>query len=167
MSKHTDLEQAIAAQEQLRGSVPDAVVDASIAALRQQLEALDKGTPDEQRKLVTVLFADLAGWTKMSEQMDPEDVQAIQRAYFATVTPAIEQHGGAVEKYIGDAVLAVFGVPKAHEDDPERAVRAALVMQDAMSDLNDSLPTSDLSTSDPLVLRLRIGIHTGLVVCCR
>ena len=78
MPKHADLEQAIAAQEQLRGRVPDAVVDASITALRQQLEALDIATPDEQRKLVTVLFADLAGWTKMAEQMDPEDVQAIQ-----------------------------------------------------------------------------------------
>ena len=164
MSKRTDLEQAIAAQEQLRGSVSDAVVDASITALRQQLEALDPATPDEQRKLVTVLFADLAGWTKMSEQMDPEDVQTIQQAYFAAVTPAIEKHGGAVEKYIGDAVLAVFGVPQAHEDDPERAVRAALAMQDAIADLNDSLAASGSPTSDLLFLRLRIGIHTGLVV---
>ena len=128
MSSRTDLEQAIAAQEAHAGKpVADAVVDASIAALRQQ-RRLWAGTPDEQRKQVTVLFADLAGWTKMSEQMDPEDVQAIQRAYFATVTPAIKQHDGAVEKYIGDAILAVFGVPKAHEDDPERAVRAALAM---------------------------------------
>ena len=69
-----------------------------------------------------------------------------------------------MEKYIGDAVLAVFGVPQAHEDDPERAVRAALAMQHAISDLNDSLATSDPLTSDPLKLRLRIGIHTGLVV---
>ena len=118
----------------------------------------------EDRRLVTVLFADLAGWTKMAEQMDPEDVQAIQRAYFAAVTPAIEQHGGAVEKYIGDAVLAVFGVPHAHEDDPERALRAALAMQDAIAVLNDNLATSDPPISDPLKLRLRIGIHTGLVV---
>ena len=66
------------------------------------------------------------------------------------VTPAIEQHGGAVEKYIGDAVLAVFGVPQAHEDDPERAVRAALAMQEAIADLNDSLATSGSLTSDPL-----------------
>ncbi len=119
---------------------------------------------DEQRKLVTVLFADLAGWTRMSEQMDPEDVQAIQRAYFATVTPAIEQHGGTVEKYIGDTVLAVFGVPQAHEDDPERAVRAALAMQQAITALNDTLPISDPPNSGLPFLRLRIGIHTGLVV---
>ena len=157
------LQQTIAALEAQRAVLGDVVVDEAIAALREK-HAPQVSMTDEQRKLVTVLFADLAGWTKMAEQMDPEDVQAIQRAYFAAVTPAIEQHGGAVEKYIGDAVLSVFGVPQAHEDDPERAVRAALTMQHAISDLNDSLPTSDLPTSDLPSLRLRIGIHTGLVV---
>ena len=115
------LQQTIAALEAQRDVLGDTVVDDAITALREKHTAT-KSTTAEQRKLVTVLFADLVGWTQMASNMDPEDVQAIQRAYFNAVTPAIKQHGGAVEKYIGDAVLAVFGVPQAREDDPERAV---------------------------------------------
>lgn len=156
------LEQAIAALEAQRAVLGHEVVDASVAALRRQLAELETAPPpDEQRKLVTVLFADLAGWTQMAAAMDPEDAQAVQRAYFAAVTPAMEQHGGSVEKYIGDAVLAVFGVPEGHEDDPERAVRAALAMQEAMDDLNRRLGDAGGETPP---LRLRIGVHTGLVV---
>ena len=80
----------------------------------------------EERKIVTVLFVDLVGFTARSEQLDPEDVRAIQTPYFARVRSAIESFGGTVEKFIGDAVMAVFGAPVAHGDDPERAVRAAL-----------------------------------------
>ena len=116
---------------------------------------------EEVRRQVTVLFADLAGFTAMAERMDPEDVRALQDAYFQAVTAPIEQHDGAVEKYIGDAVLAVFGVPQAHEDDPERAVRAALAMQEALDDLNRRLADAGGETPP---LQLRIGIHTGLVV---
>jgi class 3 adenylate cyclase len=79
----------------------------------------------EERKIVTILFVDLVGFTARSEQLDPEDVRAIQTPYFARVRAAIESFGGTVEKYIGDAVMAVFGAPVAHGDDPERAVRAA------------------------------------------
>jgi len=82
----------------------------------------------EERKIVTVLFVDLVGFTARSEQLDPEDVRAIQAPYFARVRTAIESFGGAVEKFIGDAVMAVFGAPVAHGDDPERAVRAALAI---------------------------------------
>jgi len=82
----------------------------------------------EERKVVTVLFVDLVGFTSRSEQLDPEDVRAIQAPYFAQVRSAIESFGGTVEKYIGDAVMAVFGAPVAHGDDPERAVRAALAI---------------------------------------
>ena len=96
--------------------------------------------------------------------MDPEQVREIQQAYFDAVTEPIQAHGGAVEKYIGDAILAVFGVPEIHEDDPERAIHAALAMQDAMATLNDTLQTSDLPTADSLNLQLRIGINTGLVI---
>lgn len=120
---------------------------AGVIWVREQLKIRDSehrllvspALAEQQRKQVTVLFADLVGRTQMAEQMAPEDVQAVQQAYFAAVTPTIEQHGGNVEKYIGDAVLAVFGVPQAHEDDPERAVRAALAMQDAIATLNDNL----------------------------
>ncbi len=111
MAELTDLQHAITVLETQRGVLGDVVVDASVAALRRQLADLDAAPPDEQRKLVTVLFADLAGFTAMCEHMDPEEVRAMQDAYFAAVTKPIEDYGGSVEKYIGDAVLAVFGVP--------------------------------------------------------
>jgi class 3 adenylate cyclase/energy-coupling factor transporter ATP-binding protein EcfA2 len=97
----------------------------------------------EERKIVTVLFVDLVGFTARSEQLDPEDVRAIQTPYFARVRAAIESFGGTVEKYIGDAVMAVFGAPVAHGDDPERAVRAALAIADGVD------------------LDVRIAVNTG------
>jgi len=90
----------------------------------------------EERKIVTVLFVDLVGFTARSERLDPEDVRAIQTPYFARVRDAVESFGGAVEKYIGDAVMAVFGAPVAHGDDPERAVRAAFAILDVVGDLD-------------------------------
>jgi class 3 adenylate cyclase len=98
----------------------------------------------EERKIVTVLFVDLVGFTSRSERLDPEDVRAIQVPYFARVRDTIESFGGTVEKYIGDAVMAVFGAPVAHGDDPERAVRAGLAIVDAVDDLD-----------------LRIAVNTG------
>src|SRR2546422_325656 len=80
----------------------------------------------EERKVVTVLFADLVGFTRRAEQMDPEDVRALLSPYYARLRTELERFGGTVEKFIGDAVMALFGAPVAHEDDPERAVRAAL-----------------------------------------
>jgi class 3 adenylate cyclase len=80
----------------------------------------------EERKVVSVLFCDLVGFTAQSETADPEDVNRMLGEYFAAARGAIEAFGGVVEKFIGDAVVGVFGVPAAHEDDPERAVRAGL-----------------------------------------
>ena len=80
----------------------------------------------EERKVVSVLFCDLVGFTAASEQADPEDVRARLRPYHAQLQRVIESHGGTVEKFVGDAVMAVFGAPVAHEDDAERAVRAGL-----------------------------------------
>src|SRR5438876_669945 len=94
----------------------------------------------EERKVVTVLFADLVGFTARAEKLDPEDVRAILTPYFARVRSEIEAFGGTVEKFIGDAVMAVFGAPVAHGDDPERAVRAALAMCAAVEELNRSDP---------------------------
>src|SRR5437879_8494938 len=82
-----------------------------------------------ERKIVTVLFADLVGFTARAEKLDPEDVEAILRPYHARLRTELERHGGTVEKFIGDAVMALFGAPVAHEDDPERAVRAALAIR--------------------------------------
>ena len=82
--------------------------------------------PGEERKFVTVLFCDLVGFTARSEAADPEDVRAAVRPYYARLRRELERYGGTVEKFIGDAVMAVFGAPVVHEDDAERAVRAGL-----------------------------------------
>ena len=83
-----------------------------------------------ERKVVTVLFADLVGFTSRAESLDPEDVEAILGPYHERLRSELERFGGTVEKFIGDAVMALFGAPLAHEDDPERAVRAALAIRD-------------------------------------
>ena len=86
----------------------------------------------EERKLVSVVFVDLVGFTARSEQTDPEDVRALQREYFTRARREVERFGGTLEKFAGDAVMAVFGAPLAHEDDAERAVRAAAAIVHAV-----------------------------------
>ena len=102
--------------------------------------ALDEApaAPGEERKVVSVLFVDLVGFTDRSDRADPEDVRATLRPYHERVKADIERYGGTVEKFIGDAVMAVFGAPVAHEDDAERAVRAALRILDTITDLRDA-----------------------------
>ncbi len=111
----------------------------------------------EERKLVTVLFADLTASTELAASMDPEDLGGVLQPFFAAMAEEIERVGGTVEKFIGDAVVAIFGVPTAHEDDPERAVRAAMAMQRRLQDLNASRPAGT-------PLAMRVGVHTGEVV---
>jgi class 3 adenylate cyclase/tetratricopeptide (TPR) repeat protein len=106
----------------------------------------------EERKTVTTLFCDLVAFTAMSEAADPEDVDALLGQYFARATKAIESHGGCVEKFIGDAVVGVFGVPAVHEDDPERAVRAALRILEALE---------GMARPDGTPLEARCGVNTG------
>src|SRR5512132_2946877 len=98
----------------------------------------------EERKVVSVLFCDLVGFTAASERADPEDVRARIRPYHARLREEIERYGGTVEKFVGDAVMAVFGAPVAHEDDAERAVRAGLSILDAVTGLNEESPDLDL-----------------------
>ncbi len=106
----------------------------------------------EERKVITALFCDLIGFTATSESADPEDVDRMLADYFGMARNQIQGHGGVVEKFIGDAVVGVFGVPAAHEDDPERAVRAGLrIAEDA----------EELEALDGKPLRLRVGINTG------
>jgi class 3 adenylate cyclase/tetratricopeptide (TPR) repeat protein len=102
--------------------------------------------PLEERRLVTILFADLAGFTEHSDRADPEDVRRILVPFHAVAKEEIERFGGTLDKFIGDAAMGVFGAPMAHEDDPERAVRAALAIRDRVSDGN---------------LPVRIAVHTG------
>src|SRR5437588_12819395 len=84
----------------------------------------------EERRIVTVLFADMAGSTALGEELDPEEMRRLLTRYYAIARESVEQHGGTVEKFIGDAVMAVFGLPTAHGDDPDRAVAAALAMRE-------------------------------------
>src|SRR5206468_12431070 len=93
----------------------------------------------EERKVVTVLFADVTGFTNLGERLDAERLKDVMDAYFSAMREAIEGQGGTVEKFIVDAVMAVFGVPVAHEDDPTRALRAALGMQAQLDGLNETL----------------------------
>ncbi len=110
----------------------------------------------EERKVVTVLFADLVGFTSRAEQLDPEDVRAMLSPYYARLRKELERRGGTVEKFIGDAVMALFGAPVAHEDDPERAVRAALAIRDGIAELNEADPK--------LELQVRIAVNTGVAL---
>ena len=107
----------------------------------------------EERKVVAVLFCDLVGFTASSDAADPEDVRARIRPYHQRLRQELERYGGTVEKFVGDAVMAVFGAPLAHEDDAERAVRAGLRILDAIGELNAAQPN--------LELRVRIGIQSG------
>ena len=91
---------------------------------------------------MTVLFADLSGYTAFAERMDPEAVKSLVDRCLRRLGEEVERYGGAVDKYIGDNVMALFGAPVAHEDDAERAVRAALGMQDAMAEINAELEES-------------------------
>jgi len=103
-----------------------------------------------ERKVVSILFADLVGFTSRAESLDPEDVEAILRPYHDRLRSELERRGGTVEKFIGDAVMAVFGAPVAHEDDPERAVRAALAIRDWIRDAGE--------------LEVRVAVNTGEVL---
>jgi class 3 adenylate cyclase/tetratricopeptide (TPR) repeat protein len=115
--------------------------------------------PREQRKTVTILFCDVTGSTAMGELLDPESLRQVMRRYFDAARTVIEQHGGTVEKFIGDAVMAVFGVPVLHEDDALRAVRAAAGLRDALATLNEALQRDYATT-----VIVRTGVNTGPVV---
>ncbi len=111
-----------------------------------------KAVAADERKVVTTLFCDLVAFTAMSEAADPEDVDAVLRGYHTAARKVIESHGGTVEKFIGDAVVGVFGVPAVHEDDPERAVRAGLRILEALD---------GMTRPDGSPLQARVGVNTG------
>jgi class 3 adenylate cyclase/tetratricopeptide (TPR) repeat protein len=115
--------------------------------------------PGEERKVVTMVFADLAASTEMASRLDPEDLRAVLHPYFEAMAREIDRFDGTVEKFIGDAVVAAFGAPVAHEDDPERAVRCALAMHRRLDELNRELAAR--AGGD---LAMRIGVNTGEVI---
>ena len=130
---------------QALGEAPHAISNAARQAPPRE--------PQAERRLVSVLFADLVGFTTLSEHRDPEEVRELLSRYFDTARELIGRYGGVVEKFIGDAVMAVWGTPVAHEDDAERAVRAALDLVDAVTALGAEVGADDL--------RLRAGVLTG------
>ncbi len=119
----------------------------------------EPGVVRETRKVVTVLFCDVTGSTALGERIDPESLRRVMARYFETAKVIVERHGGTVEKFIGDAVMAVFGVPVVHEDDALRAVRAADELRGALGELNE-----ELERNYGTRLELRMGVNTGEVV---
>ena len=150
------LEAAVAAQERLRDSVPDAVIDATVAALRDQIDAVRQRGQPKRRRLATVLFADVSGSTELGETIDAEELSDRFDALWRAIDSIIRAHGGEIDKHIGDAVMALWGVDDSSENDAERAIRAGLSMLEALDEFraSDTLPGSTM----------RIGINTGPVV---
>ena len=154
MPEREQLEQAIAQLEAQRATLGDGVVDASVAALREKLAGLRRIS--EERKQVTVLFADVTGYTAMSETMDADEVSEVMNALWQRMDAAIVEHGGRIDKHTGDGVLAIWGAEMARESDPERAIHAALAMQEAVAEFKAG---HDIS--------MRIGLSTGPVLLGR
>lgn len=151
---------AIEGLEAQRPLLGDAVVDPAISALKDQIAALSPATfeAEGERKLVTVMFADASGFTAMSEANDPEYVRNLINGCFEALVPVVEAHGGTIDKFIGDAIMALFGAPIAREDDAERAVRASLAMMKALDTFN---------RANNVTVGLHFGINTGEVIAGR
>ncbi|MAG36569.1 MAG: adenylate/guanylate cyclase domain-containing protein [Dehalococcoidia bacterium] len=142
----------------IQGQIPEGLSE----RLRAAAEA---GAAEGERRPVTILFADISGFTALSETLDPELVATLVDRSLKVMAESIYRYEGTIDKYIGDCVMALFGAPIAHEDDPERAVRAALDMRDAVGTINRELVSAagSAATDDP-ILSVHIGINTGVVV---
>jgi len=150
------LRAGMTALEAQRAILGDATVESALGPMREKLTVLEaQSQAAQQRKQATVLFADVSGFTAMSETMDAENVAGVMNDLWALVDAAIVDHGGRIDKHIGDAVMALWGADVVREDDPERAVRAALAMQAAVA---------AFCTTHNAPLALRIGVNTGPVV---
>ena len=152
------VDRAIATLEAQRGVLGDEVCDTALEPLRARRAELDAPRA-EQRRLVTVLFADLVDFTVLSRTLDAEDTREVVGDYFARWRAAIEDQGGVVEKFIGDAVMAVFGLSRSYEDDAHRAIRASLHMLAELEELN-----AQVEQRYGVRLQMRVGIDTGEVV---
>ena len=135
------------------------MVDTALQPLVDKRDRLLAQSVGEQRKVVTVLFADMVDSTPLARLLDPEDLQQVMSRYFSALRTAVQAEGGVVEKFIGDAVMAVFGLYRSREDDAVRAVRASLAMLDAVEKLS-----VEIEAAHSLRLRMRVGIDTGEVV---
>lgn len=160
MNEIEKLEQGITALEAQRETLGDSLVDAMLAPIQEKLATLRLELKPvltaDQRKQVTVLFADISGFTALSDKMDAEDVVDKMNMLWAKLDQVIICHGGEIDKHIGDGVMALFGAQVSHEDDPERAVRAALDMQKEIQAFGAAHPEAQL--------QMRIGLNTGPVL---
>jgi len=156
------LEQAIAAQERLRGTIDDAVIDTTIVVLRKELAEIrsTSADPQQQRKMVTVLFMDVVNSTRLIQYMDPEVSMEILDTSLQSLADPVQRFGGHVTRFMGDGFLAVFGLPTAQENDPEMAVRAGLAILTTAENIAQSLKNERGIER----FQVRVGINTGLVV---
>lgn len=157
------IEQAIGVIESQRAALGEAITDIALAALRERLDAVCKARVVPQRKQVTILFADISGFTAMSEKLDAEEVSDLINALWSRIDGAITAHNGLIDKHIGDAVMALFGAPVAREEAPEQAIRAALAMQEEIRAWNQEMGAGEHLISD-IHFSIRIGINTGRVL---
>jgi class 3 adenylate cyclase/tetratricopeptide (TPR) repeat protein len=158
--KRQHLDQAAAGLEAQRALLGDLVVDSALEALRRQLAELGPLTDGRdrlagERKLITVMFADISGYTALAEKIDPERARDLLNDCFEHLVPMVEKYGGTIDKFVGDEIVALFGAPVAHENDAERACAAALEMMAALADFNQRKKAD---------LGLHFGINTGHVV---
>ncbi len=164
MIDRQQIEQTIAVLQAQRATLGDDVVETSLAVLSQQAAALAQQEAATsalrgERKQVTVMFADISGFTAMSEKLDPEEVRSMINACFERLGAVIDRYDGHIDKFIGDEIMALFGAPVAHENDPERTLRAALDMVAALEAFN-----AEHAERIPKPLALHFGINTGLVI---
>ena len=162
----TQIKAAIKAIEAQRSILGDAAVDLSLKALQLQLQIVELETApsaflqsEGERRQATILFSDLSGYTAMNEKLDPEEVQELMNRIKAKAIRIVEHHEGIVNQFVGDEILALFGIPNAHEDDPIRAVSAALELHGTVNEMSKEV--------EPLIgrpLTLHSGINTGLIV---
>ena len=145
---------AIAGLEAQRAALGDAVVEPALTALRDQLSELNAsprvGAAGDERKIVTVVFADITGFTALAEKLDAEEVRTLINACFECLVPIVQKYAGTIDKFIGDEIMALFGAPVAHEDDPERALRASLEMPSKCLIAHAALTWECISASTPV-----------------
>jgi class 3 adenylate cyclase len=165
MGQREQLEKAIDDLEKQRGILDDDVIDAALEPLKESLAGLVAGEGEKEaslpaeRRIVTILFCDVTGSTALAEHMDPEEWTGIMNSAFKHLNESIARYDGTVARLMGDAILAFFGAPLAHEDDPERAVLAGLEILNSISPLRQRL-----KEERDIEFNVRVGINTGLAV---
>lgn len=163
MDERQKLEQTIRSIEAQRALLGNAVVETALAPLREKLAAL-QSTTEQQRKQVTILFADVSSFTTSAEQLDAEDLNNIMNELWQNLDRIVLDHGGRIDKHIGDALMALWGSETSKEDDPERAILAALEMQTAAEAMAKQM---HLPEEQAALLKIRVGLHTGPVMLGR